>query len=113
MKRRLGASVLTLALIAVIAAAVVPSCADSLCCAALPGPRTVSPEMPCCEPTLTARNSELQPARVVEDRQSCLSGPGEGQAGLPVLHVARIESPPPVHPHPSAPLFLRNEQFRI
>ena len=113
MSRRLGAWSLTLALVAVIAAAVIPTCADSLCCL-LSGETTVKAQMPCCEPSITQRGAELQPLKV-EDRQSCLSIAEDGQAGLPVLHLAVEDLPPPraVRHEPSPPLFLLNAQFRI
>ena len=113
MKRRLGAWGLTLALIAVLAAAVIPTCADSLCCA-LSGKTTVQAQMPCCQPSISQRDFDLKPARV-EEKQSFrfVATPPPGQAGLPLLHHAADAAPPP-EPHPSSPpLFLRNAQFLI
>ena len=112
MSRRLGALGLTLALLAVLAAAVIPKCADSLCCM-LAGETRVKAQMPCCEPSISQDDVRVQPLKV-EDRQSCLSG----QAGLPVLHhaaeiVAVAEAPPPSPPAFSPPLFLLNAQFLI
>jgi hypothetical protein len=114
MSRRLGAWGLTLALVAVLAAAAVPSCADSLCCK-LAGEKTVAPAMPCCEPSMSAGDTHPPPLKV-EDRQSGRSASllaESGQAGLPILHHASLSPPERVQHEPSPPLFLLNAQFRI
>ena len=113
MSRRLGAWGLTLALIAVIAAAVIPTCADSLCCAR-DSETAVQAQMPCCEPSISQRNLDLQPLKV-EDRQSCLSVAElpEGQTGLSVLHHAATPRGRRAEARPAPPLFLLNAQFLI
>ncbi|HUR81976.1 MAG TPA: hypothetical protein VM733_14525 [Thermoanaerobaculia bacterium] len=113
--RRLRASVLALAMLAVIAAAVLPACADSLCCAKLPVKQTMHAQMPCCEPTLAPRTASVQPVT------PAASAP---QTSVP---VAAIEPPPQAPPrvqalratvegahHETPPtLFLLNAQFLI
>ena len=114
MSRRLGAWGLTLALMAVIAAAVIPTCADSLCCAR-DGEMAMQAQMPCCEPSMSQKDFELQPLKV-EDRQSCLSIAAlPGQAGSPVLHLrSALDAAVPAGLHPpSPPLFLLHAQFLI
>jgi len=58
--RRHRASFLALAVIAVVAAGVLPACLDSGCCP-LTGERTVQSQMPCCEPTIAPRDLSLRP----------------------------------------------------
>ena len=113
MSRRLGAGGLTLALIAVIAAAVIPSCEGSLCCVR-DGETAVQAQMPCCEPSISRTDFELQPLRV-EDRQSSLSVVvlPEGQTGLSVLHHASAPRERRTEARPAPPLFLLNAQFLI
>ncbi|HEX6086749.1 MAG TPA: hypothetical protein VF266_19615 [Thermoanaerobaculia bacterium] len=112
MSRRLAAWGLTLALMAVIAAAVIPSC-DSLCCAR-DGGTAVQAQMPCCEPSISQGDFPQQPLKV-EDRQSCLSVVAlpEGQTGLSVLHLATARQVRRAEARPTPPLFLLNAQFLI
>lgn len=117
MSRRVGAFGLTVALLAVLAAAVIPTCADSLCCA-LTGEKTVAPEMPCCEPSISSRNFDMQPAKV-EARQASPDAalhaavpPAALKAAAPSrLRLVRVV--PSAGAPPSPPLFLRNAQFLI
>lgn len=113
MSRRLGAWGLTLALVAVLAAAVIPTCAGSLCCM-LAGEKTVTAAMPCCEPSMSAGDTPPQPLKV-EDRQFCPSLPSaeSAQTASPVLHLAALPPPEDSQLEPSPPLFLLNAQFRI
>lgn len=117
--RRLRASFLALAVIAVFAAGVLPTCADSLCCSRA-GEQTVQAEMPCCEPTIAPREFSLQPVTpagsallpqtwapvaVVEPPGASPSIPPRVQATLATVSQAHLEPPPS--------LFLLNAQFLI
>ena len=112
MSRRLGAFGLTLALIAVIAAAVIPSCADSLCCAR-DGDTAMQAQMPCCEPSISQRDFELQPAT---SARSITLPPVCAPTAVIEPQLAEVVDvlPAPAAQHPpSPPLFLLNAQFLI
>lgn len=113
MSRRLGAWGLTLALIAVIAAAVIPTCADSLCC--IPGGEArVKAQMACCEPSISSGDVRQQPMTFTA--QAFLPQTDAPAATTFEPPVLRADSPPGIsaaHHQPSPPLFLRNAQFLI
>ena len=118
--RRLRASFLALAVIAVVAAGVLPTCADSLCCSKSPARQTVHSQMPCCEPTIAPRDARLQP---VTAAGSLLLPQTWAPVAVVELHGASDFLSPRVqatlatassaHSEPDPPLFLLNAQFLI
>jgi len=117
--RRHRASFLALAVIAVVAAGVLPACLDSGCCP-LTGERTVQSQMPCCEPTIAPRDLSLRPVTsagsvllpqtwapvaVVEPPGASPSIPPRVQATLATASRAH-QQPPPT-------LFLLNAQLLL
>jgi hypothetical protein len=119
--QRLRASFLALAAITVLAAGVLPTCADGICCPLADAP-TVHTQMPCCvDPSIAPRDAvRLQPAT---SAGSTLSPPTWASGAVVEQPGATQVSPPRVqatlatvslaHHEPSPPLFLLNAQFLI
>ncbi len=109
-------TILVLATVSLLAASVLPACAEGLCCPVTPDAPMIHAAMPCCaEPAMTASRdlSALRPA-------------ADGLFSVPVATIERLPAMDvPSHirvvadftldaPHePSPPLFLLNEQFLI
>ena len=112
--RRVRAAILMFTALLVLAAGIVPACAEVCCKRA--GTPTVHAQMPCCEPSLAQRDARVDPATAAT---FAVSVPQSAALAL----VAEIEPRPesrattfvgaaPVSP-PAPPLFLLHDQFLI
>src|SRR5688572_27852821 len=114
-------ALLTLAVIVVLVAGILPSCGDGSCCAHA-GEASVHTQMPCCaESTLAARDAvRLLPATSagsVPAPQTWVPVAVVVQPGtldfIPPRVPATVATASSAHQEPDPPLFLLNAQFLI
>lgn len=116
------ASILALAVVSALAAGVLPTCGDGLCCSIMPAVPTVHAQMPCCASPSIAPRDVSQPQAVTTSAGSLISP----QMWAPVALVMRpyasvvpsrvqatLATVSPAPSEPTPPLFLLNAQFLI
>lgn len=114
--RKVRAAILVLTALMVLGAGFVSSCEDLCCRSEASG--AVRAEMPCCEPSMTQRDTRVQPmtvasAPVSPQKQIVVEAVAVTDAAIAPAHLHAVSfASEPAPPH-NPPLFLLNAQFLI